>query len=64
MKLEQLYYNPKSPAAYAGEQALYKLAKQSSKKVKLQDVRDWLRRPWAIYVLRCRKLNSLGYYSK
>ena len=44
MKLEQLYYNPKSPAAYAGEQALYKLAKQSSKNVKLQDVRDWLRK--------------------
>ena len=44
MKLEQLYYNPKSPAAYAGEQALYKLAKQSSKKVKLQDIRDWLRK--------------------
>ena len=44
MNLEQLYYNPKSPAAYAGEQALYKLAKQSSKKVKLQDVRDWLRK--------------------
>ena len=44
MKLEQLYYNPKSPAAYAGEQALYKLAKQSSKKVKLQDFRDWLRK--------------------
>ena len=33
MKLEQLYYNPKSSAAYAGEQALYKLAKQSSKKI-------------------------------
>ena len=44
IELEQLYYNPKSPAAYAGEQALYKLAKQSSKKVKLQDVRDWLRK--------------------
>ena len=44
MKLEQLYYDPKSPAANAGEQALYKLAKQSSKKVKLQDVRDWLRK--------------------
>ena len=44
MKLEQLYNNPKSPAAYAGEQALYKLAKQSSKKVKLQDVGDWLRK--------------------
>ena len=44
MKLEHLYYNPKSPAAYAGEQALYKLAKQSSKKVKLQDIRDWLRK--------------------
>ena len=36
----QWNYNPKSPAAYAGEQALYHLAKQSSKKVKLQDVRD------------------------
>ena len=34
----------KSPAAYAGEQALYKLAKQLSKKVKLQDIRDWLRK--------------------
>ena len=33
MKLEQLYYDPKSPAGYAGEQALYKLAKQSSKKL-------------------------------
>ena len=44
MKLEQLYYNPKSPTGNAGEQALYKLAKQSSKKVKLQDVRDWLRK--------------------
>ena len=44
MKLEQLYYDPKSPAGYAGEQALNKLAKQSSKKVKLQDVRDWLRK--------------------
>ena len=33
MKLELLYYNPKSPAGYAGEQALYKLAKQSSKKL-------------------------------
>ena len=32
MQLEQLYYNRKSPAGYAGEQALYKLAKQSSKK--------------------------------
>ena len=44
MILEQLYNNPKSPAGYTGEQALYKLAKQSSKKVKLQDVRDWLRK--------------------
>ena len=33
-----------SPAGYAGGQALYKLAKQSSKKVKFQDVRDWLRK--------------------
>ena len=33
MKLEQLYYNPKSPAAYAGEQALYKLAKNHPKKL-------------------------------
>ena len=47
MKLEQLYYDPKSTAGYAGEQALYKLAKQSSKKVKLQDVRDWLRKQQA-----------------
>ena len=44
MKLEQLYHNLKSTAGYAGEQALYKPSKQSSKKVKLQDVRDWLRK--------------------
>ena len=50
MKLEQLYYNPKSPAAYAGEQALYKLTKQLYKKVKLQDIRD------------CRENNKLILY--
>ena len=44
MKLEQLYYAPKSPAGYAGEQALHKLAKHLSKKVKLKHVRDWLRK--------------------
>ena len=44
MKLEQLYYNPKSPAEYAGEQALYKLARISFKKVKFQDIGDWLRK--------------------
>ena len=57
MKLEQLYYNPKSPAAYAGEQALYKLAKQSSKKVKLQDVRDWLRKQqtYTLHKSICKK---------
>ena len=33
MKLEQLYYDPESPAGYAGEQALYKLAKKSFKKL-------------------------------
>lgn len=44
MKLEQLYYDPKSPAGYAGEQALYRLARKSSKKVKLEDVRNWLRK--------------------
>ena len=44
MKLEQLYYDHKRSAGYAGEQALYKLAKQSSKQVKLPDVRDWLRK--------------------
>ena len=44
MKLEQLYYNSKSPDGYAGEQALYKLARQSSKKYNIQDFRDWLRK--------------------
>ena len=44
MKFEKLYYDPKSPAGYAGEQALYQLAKKSSKKVKLDDVRNWLRK--------------------
>ena len=43
MNPEQLYYNPKSPAGYAGEQALYKLARQSFKKVKFQDIGDWLK---------------------
>ena len=33
MKLEQLYYNPKSPAAYAGEQALYILLNNHPKKL-------------------------------
>lgn len=44
MKFEKLYYDPKSPAAYAGEQALFQLARKTSKKVKLKDVRDWLRK--------------------
>ena len=44
MKLEQLYYNPKSPAGYAGEQACTNLQDNYQKKVKLQDVRDWLRK--------------------
>ena len=44
MKFEKLYYDPKSPAGYAGEQALYQLTKKSSKKVKLDDVRNWLRK--------------------
>ena len=45
MKFEKLYYDPKSPAGYAGgEQALYQLARKSSKKVKLDDVRNWLRK--------------------
>lgn len=42
--LEKLYYDPKSPAAYAGERALLRLAQQSSKSIKLKDVRDWLRK--------------------
>lgn len=44
MKLEHLYYDPKSPAGYAGEQALYQLARKKSKKIKLEDVRNWLRK--------------------
>ena len=44
MKFEKLYYDPKGPAGYAGEQALYQLAKKSSKKVKLDYVRNWLRK--------------------
>ena len=41
MKFDKLYYDPKSPA---GEQALYKLARKSSKTVKLKDVRNWLKK--------------------
>ena len=44
MKFDKLYYDPKSPAGYAGEQALYKLARKSSKTVKLKDVRNWLKK--------------------
>ena len=44
MKLDKLYYDPKSPAGYAGGQALYKLARKSSKTVKLKDVRNWLKK--------------------
>ena len=44
MKFDKLYYDPKSPAGHAGEQALYKLARKSSKTVKLKDVRNWLKK--------------------
>ena len=44
MNFDKLYYDPKSPAGYAGEQALYKLARKSSKNVKLKDVRNWLKK--------------------
>ena len=44
MNFDKLYYDPKSPAGYAGEQALYKLARKSSKTVKLKDVRNWLKK--------------------
>ena len=44
MKFDKLYYDPKSPAGYASEQALYKLARKSSKTVKLKDVRNWLKK--------------------
>ena len=44
MKFDKLYYDPKSPAGYAGEQALYKLAQKSSTTVKLKDVRNWLKK--------------------
>ena len=35
MKFEKLYYDPKSPAGYAGEQALYQLAENRRKKLNL-----------------------------
>ena len=44
MNFDKLYYDPKSPAGYAGEQALFKLARKSSKNVKLKDVRNWLKK--------------------
>ena len=44
MKFDKLYNDPKSPAAYAGEQALFKLAQKYSKNVKLKDVRNWLKK--------------------
>lgn len=42
--LSKLYYNPKSPVGYTGLQALYKAAKKISKKIKLDDVKNWLRK--------------------
>ena len=50
MKFDKLYYDPKSPAGYAGEQALFKLARKSPKTVKLKDVRNWLKKQ-QIYTL-------------
>ena len=44
MKFDKLYYDPKGPAGYAGEQALYKLARKSSKTFKLKDVKNWLKK--------------------
>ena len=44
MKFDKLYYDPKGPDGYTGEQALYKLARKSSKTVKLKDVRNWLKK--------------------
>ena len=42
--LSKLYYDPKSPVGYTGLQALYKAAKKISKKIKLDDVKNWLRK--------------------
>ena len=42
--LSKLYYDPKSPVGYTGLQALYKAAKKISKTIKLDDVKNWLRK--------------------
>lgn len=42
--LSKLYYDPQSPVGYTGLQALYKAAKKFSTKIKLDDVKTWLRK--------------------
>lgn len=44
--MDKLYYDPESPAGYAGEQALFREAKKVSKKkkIKLKEVRNWLKK--------------------
>lgn len=42
--MNEIYYDPKSPAGYAGQQALYKELRKKNKKIRIEDVRDWLRK--------------------
>ena len=53
MKLDKLYYDPESPAGYAGEQALFLAAKKLSKKkkIKLKAFRNWILKKQNTYTL-------------
>lgn len=42
--LSKLFYDPKSHAGYTGLQTLYRAARKKTKKIKLDDVKRWLRR--------------------
>ena len=40
--MQDLFYDPQSSAGYAGVQALYRATKKRNKKIKLDDVKQWL----------------------
>ena len=40
--MKDLFYDPQSSAGYAGIQALYRAAKKGNKRIKVDDVKQWL----------------------
>ena len=41
--LASIYYDPKSPASYAGPTKLYRVVKTAGKNITLQQIKDWLK---------------------